>query len=272
MKEPKPSTEAARALANGHIQALIANPPPPKPLRTEPDDFGASLIGPKAVRQIRELACKQTGLTMEQLIEAEKNVSHPREIVPVEPNPHMLARRRMKAADAPELHIRNVGDADPIQCDAWRKVRTFLEGRKGFLVLSGGKGTQKTGSACWALGQVDSGAFLEAGAIIRLSIEQRKTWERIVGAQIVVLDDLGTEKRDGQGVFLAAFFELFNSVYSDCRRMIVTCNLTPGQFKAEPEQGGYGARVYDRLRESGMWCDIGGESVRGNREPGSDDE
>lgn len=264
-------TDEQRALAMGHIEALMANPPASKPLAPDWDDAGAAAIGPAAVKQIRELACKQTGLTMAELLEREKEVSHPREFIAVAPNPHALARRRMKSADAPELHIRNVADVDPMQCEAWQKVRSFLDGRKGFLVLAGGKGTQKTGSACWALGQVERGAFLEAGAIIRLSIEKRNEWERIIKSQIVVLDDLGTEKRDGQGVFLAAFFELFNGIYSDCRRLIVTCNLTPEQFKAEPERGGYGARVYDRLRESGTWSVIGGESVRG-REPGEDDE
>lgn len=269
------SNDEARRYVAERIQALIENPPPEKPYRSLAEEFAtAKAFGNAAVNDLRALACKQTGMTLDELLEAERNVSHPKEFIPVAPSPAVVARRRMKNAGVPELFIQCVADKPPTECYPLMKVREHLDSHDGFLVLSGGKGTRKTGCAAWALGQVDRGGFVEALAVTRLSIEQRPTWDKLLAAEVVVLDDLGTERRDEKGAFIGAFFELFNGVYSGRKRLIITCNLSREQFAAEPERGGYGARVYDRLKETGKWAVVGGESVRGvvERQPGEDDE
>ncbi len=251
------------------IVGLAENPPPVRPEKVEYEDPMAAsrAIGQAYLDRLRRMACKQTGMTLEQLLEAEKNISWPKEIMPVVSSPRQVARRRMKQAGVPELFIRSVGDVEPRPLDAWRHVRDFLDSGQSFLVLSGGKGTGKTGSACWSLGQIDGGRFLDAPEITGMSIREKEQWDRVRGAPLVVLDDLGTERRDEKGYFIGGFFDLFNGCYSGCTRLVITCNISREQFASEPDQGGYGARVYDRLRETGRWVTVGGESIR---EPGEE--
>ncbi len=259
MKANEP-TDAQRAAAAAEIERLIANPPthhPSDPGKRWPESERANLIGSKALQAIRELACKQTGLTMAQLLEAEANVSHPREFITSVPSERALARRRMMKAGVPELFIASVADKAPLECEPIKYIREFLDSRDGFRVLSGGKGTRKTGSACWALGQLDGGAFVHSRDLTRLSIEQRDKWDAINQAPLVVLDDLGTERRDDKGAFNAAVSELIDRAYSSRRRLVLTCNLTKDTFKAV-----YGEREFDRMREVGKWSVIGGVSVR----------
>jgi DNA replication protein DnaC len=110
--------------------------------------------------------------------------------------------------------------------------------------------------------------FIEADDVIRTSIEDKPRWEAILAAPLVVFDDLGTERRDDKAVFLSAFSRLLNTAYSQRRRLLITCNITPQVFKQV-----YGERELDRLREAGKWSTIGGESVRRyEREPGCDDD
>jgi hypothetical protein len=269
MEKPKKINARARADARSAINELIRHSPLPKTPAPPIDDMATSrAIGGAAVQQLRELACRRTGLTMEQLLEAEKAIVWPREIIPVTPSPRMLARRRMAEAHVPELFIACVGDKEPLACDPLTKVRDFLDGTSAFLVLSAAKGTMKTGSACWALGQVDDGAFIEAQDVVQESIEKTTRWQHALAASLLVFDDLGTEKcrTDGEiAQFYDSFYRLFNGVYTGRRRMIITCNLTIEQFKREPEQGGYGTRLYDRFRECGKWWNVGGESVRGQQ-------
>ncbi len=261
-------TPQQHAMVAADIKRLIQNPPLRRevdPAKRWPESEQASLIGGKALQQLRELACKRTGMTMEQLLEAEAAVSHPREFVPLTPSPKQVARGRLKDALVPEKYIRSVVDADPLNCFAMGKVRGFLDSKLGFLMLSGGKGTYKSGSTCWALGQVDGGAYVEAMDLVDVSLNHPVRWKRLLEAPMVVLDDLGVELRKGGAtdVFMGAFHKLYNGAYSGCRRLLLTSNITKAQFRAEPtEGGGYGERAADRFREVGDWWDVPGESVR----------
>ncbi len=276
--ERPPTRQADRDRAQDEIERLIASPPPPRKADAiKHADWNASPIGKQAVDHMRRKLAADRGFTYEQWLAMEADVSHPREVIPIVPSLAVIARRRMMGAGVPVRFIEAVADKAPLDCEPLRYVRDFLDGRDGFRVLSGGKGTRKTGSASWALGQLDGGAFLEASAVTRLSIEQRPKWEAIIASPLVVLDDLGTERRDEKGAFVAALSEMINAIYSQRRRLIVTCNLTPKTFKET-----YGEREYDRLREAGKWSTVAGESVRtyqpalsghyATREPGSDDE
>ncbi len=254
------------AAADSLINHLIANPPPKRvvdPAKRWPETERARAIGGKALQEIRELACKRTGMTMAQLLEAEGNVHHDTSPIAVQNTPE-VARSRMKLAKVPELYTKCVVDRAPIECQALGHVRQFLGSKRNFLVLAGGKGVYKSGSAAWALGQVDAGAFVDAMHLVEISINEKERWQRILSAPLVVVDDLGTEKRDpgSLAVFMDAFQKIHNGAYSNCRRVIYTGNISKSGMNREPEDGGYGTRAYDRLKEAGDWYGIQGESVR----------
>lgn len=268
----RPTSDEDHEKAQALIEHLIANPPGPR------DPEKGRHLDPNAVSILSNLdgcrrkLAKDRGITYEQWLELEANVRHPRDIVPVTPSPRAIARRRMLAAGVPPRFIEAVADKAPIECEPFKHVRDFLDGHDGFLVLSGGKGTYKTGSASWALGQLDGGTFIEAKHITGIAIEDKARWTAIMSAPLVVLDDLGWEKRDEKGAFTNAFSDLLNTVYSHRRRMIITCNMTKETFAKT-----YGAREFDRLKEAGKWATIAGQSVRQydpalhlEREPGEE--
>lgn len=272
MKKPKqkPVTDEHRAMAQEAIEQLVANPPGPRAREVAAyETFAMDIIGD--VNRFREKLAKAKGFTLEQWLAMEADVSHPREFVEVRPSHRVIARRRMLAAGVPEMYIADVADKEPLDCRPYQVVQGFLNSKDGFHVLSGGKGTRKTGSAAWALGQLDGGAFIEAADVVKTAIEQKDRWEHIVHkAPLVVLDDVGTEKRTGElpASFGAAFSDLVNKVYGNRRRLIITCNLTRDSFRKT-----YGEREYDRIKHVGQWSDIAGQSVRDyHREPGSDDD
>lgn len=241
-------------------------------------DFADKLIDDETLKRLRELACRKTGMTMAELLEAEANVCHPKEVIAIQPTPEVLAMWNMKRAGVPDRHLNNVGSKRPIECQALRAVRTWMQTTEAFLVLQGGVGTRKTGSASWTLGQ-SAGRFLEAPGLIGAYLDKteagkRETWDAILRSPLVVLDDLGTERRDAQGIWLEAFTELWNTTYNRSKRLIVTTNtVTPAAFKAETSEGGYGPRSYSRLTESGRWIAVSGEDMRPHmRYPGEDDD
>lgn len=236
----------------------------------------ADALGSATIRQLREHVCRVQNITMEELLEREEAVSHPREAIPCTQNVGISARARMLKAKVPEKYIRSVADRKPLECDPLIWVREFLNSQKGFLTLMGGKGTLKSGSASYALGQIDGGAFIEAQELISVSLaKDQARWNWCLNAPIVVVDDIGLEERKGGGLdaFMKAFYRLFNGVYTNCRRMIITGNMPKTKFALPPEEGGYGERTYDRLKEMGIWYNVAGESVRGtNFYPGSSHE
>lgn len=158
----------------------------------------------------------------------------------------------------PELHLRHVYDQVPAECDALFAVRNLLENRdQSLLVLSGGVGTRKTGSACWALIE-RPGRFVTSSALYRLSVcrkdaDQYKATRR---AQVLVVDDLGCEYRD-KGWFVGEINDIVNERYADCKKTIITTNLDGPAFKER-----YCDRVADRIWEAGKFVELGGESVR----------
>jgi hypothetical protein len=210
-----------------------------------------------------DLAVRATGLSRENLQAAITAAGPPPEYTHPGVDVRARARRRGVVAGVPELHLRNLVDRDPMPGQAWVAVREFLaDDRLGFLVLSGGKGTHKTGSACWMLTQVEGGNFVEAPDLLAVAIEDKARYLRLRVSRYVVLDDLGTEIRDGKGLFQGVLNTLWNGWYAGCAKVITTCNLTAEEFRRPPEKGGYGERIYDRLRERGRWICIGGESRR----------
>jgi hypothetical protein len=207
-----------------------------------------------------EMAERDTGLTREQLL-AQKEAAWAEVLAPPPPpDPRAAIRRRMTDAGVPELYIQHVGDVEPHECDALAKVREHLERRAaGFLVLAGGKGIFKTGSACWMLGQVDGGVFVEACDLLDIAFHDRPMFLRLRRAKYVVLDELGAEGV-GEGNDLSYFKRELNRLckgwYANAATVIVTGNIRRADFDA------YGERIKSCMSERGRFFTIGGEDQR----------
>lgn len=201
---------------------------------------------------IMQAAIRATGMTREQIL-----AGAPQPLALPAPT---ADRDTVVARGVPELHIRHVYDNAPAPCDALDAVRDFISGPQTLLVLSGGVGTRKSGSACWALSQ-RAGRYVTADDLSRLAAAKDEegvvAYRKAKKAQLLVVDDLGGEYLDEKGWFARVFNSLIDHRYSACLKTIITTNLDPAKFKAN-----YGERVADRIRESGRFLEVGGQSVR----------
>ena len=184
-------------------------------------------------------------------------------IVELPPEPVKPSREKIAERGVPERHIRAVFDREPIECKPLELVRKFLASDRDILVLSGTRGTRKSGSACWALTQ-RAGLFVTANDLSRIArsrAEDVQRKERLTHTcALLVIDDLGTEYNDDKGWFTHLLNDVVNDRYSNCLKTILVTNLEPERFKTT-----YGERVADRIRECGTFETIGGASVRGRK-------
>lgn len=213
--------------------------------------------------KVRAMAAKATGMSVEQLEAAAAALPLHEPLPAPAPSPERLARRRMEAAGVPELYVKAVADREPIACPALDATQALLAAGGGFLVLSGGIGTRKTGSAAWLLSQLDGGEYVEAHELLSIAFEDKARYLRLVHARVIVLDEVKAESQqlDEKGHWLRVFDALFGSWYARCATVVITCNLTKPQFAAV-----VGERAIDRIRERGVdggWFSVPGESVRG---------
>lgn len=182
------------------------------------------------------------------------------ELPPELPKPK-VDRETLKGRRVPEVHIRNVFDREPVQCEALTAVAAFIASETRFLVLSGGVGTRKSGSAAYALTQ-RSGCFIRASELKDVNTkddeDSRALRKRMRTCSLLILDDAGTEYESERGFTTSLIQTLINDRYEECGKTVITCNLTAKDFKAK-----YGERTADRIRESGRFVVIGGNSVRG---------
>lgn len=165
-------------------------------------------------------------------------------------------------------------------------AQEFLDDRKAStLVLLGNVGVGKTFAAVaylevharryaavWAARQsaseleqerlpVANVRFITAPAFARLGLFGKDVAEQLEELEVVdhlVLDDLGAEHLSGP--FLANLGELLDRRLRECRRTVVTGNISLETFADR-----YGARLRDRLREAGHVHVLAGESLRGKR-------
>ena len=207
------------------------------------------------VRRMIATACKATGLSEHELKARSEALGCDFDAPPVSREP----REVIAARGVPEKHLRAIFDREPIECDALRAVREFLAGDKTSLVLAGGVGTRKSGSACWALTQ-RPGVFVTEDEALRLYTSRLEdditSMRRIRAAQVLVIDDIG-EYSDDKGWSTKVITGLWNHRYSSELKLIVTVNKTAKQFADE-----FGQRIVDRVRESGRFVELGGQSVR----------
>ncbi len=249
----------------------------------EPEPVG------EIARLIARVAAANTGLTPEELARKAAEIDLEEASRAATPQVRELEarimRRRMLEAGVPEEHVANLAlsaqgiVAAPAECDALAKVRALYaeppEGRT-IVMLSGGLGVRKTGSACWLLGKGDGGVYVEADELLAVKIEDPKRYLKLKHAPLVVIDELGTEIPDEKGYWLKTFGVLFNSWYASRARVVMTSNLVAdseadsekvpvGQRMVRKPPGFrqlYGSKVWSRFEQRGKWFDIGGESVR----------
>lgn len=84
-----------------------------------------------------------------------------------------------------------------------------------------------------------------------------KAIAKLLNAERLVVDDLGTEFADAKGSTVATFDEVINHRWSNRRPTVLTTNHTAASFKAQ-----YGERIADRIREDGGFLALAGASLR----------
>jgi hypothetical protein len=206
-------------------------------------------------RETMAAAMRATGLSEAEIRFRAAAMGQEMPAMPVE----RVSRETVAARGVPEKHLRAIYDREPIECDALDAVRAFLASDKTSLVLAGGVGTRKSGSACWALTQ-RPGVFLTEDEVLRLYASRLEddiaAMRRARQAQVLVIDDIG-EYSDDKGWGTKVITGLWNHRYSSELKLIVTANKTAKEFAAE-----FGQRIVDRVRESGRFVELGGKSVR----------
>lgn len=138
-------------------------------------------------------------------------------------------------------------------------IARWLDSPDWFLCLAGGVGTGKTTAASLAL--LAEGGYMVTATETADHLFDRAWWDGLGGQPLVVLDDLGTEKRDGEGYWLARWWSFVDSRYRDKQKLVVTTNMPLDVFRSTYCDGD-GGRTLDRLRDGGRFSRIGGESMR----------
>lgn len=156
-----------------------------------------------------------------------------------------------------------------------RAVRAwFLAPSPGFLVLLGDVGTGKSVAAAYACLQQASledpntrptgwdrescvwVASAELAALSSFEAADKAWFQRMQDCALLVLDDLGTEQLHPQAQ--QRLERLLNARHEHSRRTVITSNATKDVFKTH-----VGARISDRIRDSGRVVNCGNQSLRG---------
>lgn len=165
----------------------------------------------------------------------------------------------------PMLHAAEVGGPGGTELTpALAAVGPFLPPSqpKTILILAGGVGVGKTVAAAWGCA-FHRGTMVKALDLIRAGLfpDDAGYWPNLYRAPLLAIDDLGSEPLDTKGYGHALVADLFDRRYDAGRKTIATTNLTHEQFKGRYGDGA-GRRLWDRIREMGIWVDLGGGSLR----------
>lgn len=128
-------------------------------------------------------------------------------------------------------------------------------------VLSGPTGVGKSLAAAW-WAKRENALWVRSRAIVAMA-DWGDDWARVLRAQALVIDDVGTEAdADLKRGWAARFDELLDVRIYGGRRTVITTNAGGKEFAAL-----VGARVIDRLKEHGRWVSLSGSSLRGEVAP-----
>ena len=131
------------------------------------------------------------------------------------------------------------------------------DAKPGIVCLSGGPGVGKTIAAGRWLWERGRGRFMKSARLARVNRYDRDEMRQLLAQPALVLDDLGTEFVDNKGNFHAIVDELIDYRYDYGLPLVITTNLSGVDFKARYEE-----RIADRIRESGRFVEIAGDSMR----------
>jgi DNA replication protein DnaC len=118
------------------------------------------------------------------------------------------------------------------------------------------------GQGVWT--EIDlSSRFIAAMELPRHGLygEDGKFWDGLKDVDRLVIDDLGTEPLDGKGYALANLGDLLSQRHAWQRKTLITTNLSLEAFR-ERYLAHDGGRLYDRLREAGLFYECSGASMR----------
>jgi DNA replication protein DnaC len=175
-------------------------------------------------------------------------------------------RRSLVERGCPAKDLERAISGDMSETQALVEARGALELDLVLLVLSGLRGCGKTTAAAWWLVQrrppskyvrTDVPRFVDATALARWPKYDNDQMFELERASALVVDDLGVEYDDKGGAFRSFLDGLVNARYAACLPTLITTNLRGDEFKAR-----YGERIADRIRESGRYVELAGESLR----------
>lgn len=159
-----------------------------------------------------------------------------------------LAAPNLEELGWPSHALRAARGADE-KWDTTRRMLGHKFSERSVVVLSGFAGCGKTvAAAAWAIRSGLRVCFLRAATFAASSRYDDDLRAERFNAPALVLDDLGAEYLDAKGSFLVDLDELVDTYYGNERPLVITTNLTAGEFKAR-----YGARIERRIRECGVW-------------------
>lgn len=138
-------------------------------------------------------------------------------------------------------------------------VLRWIDSPKWFLCLGGGPGCGKTTAAAAAL--LTLGGQMVTAMETTDHLFDRPWWAELETFRVVAIDDLGTEKPDGEGYWQTRWFSLADQRYRTDQRMVITTNMTRDDWIARYCEGD-GGRTRDRLREGGVFASLSGASMR----------
>lgn len=137
----------------------------------------------------------------------------------------------------------------------------------GFIILAGGVGCGKTLYACYlaicvSLKTRTIPVYVNSYDFHNLCFENKHFQEEYLETCMVV-DDMGDEyfANNEKGWGLSQWNSFFNQRYQCKSATIITTNLLAEEFRVR-----YGARIFDRVTESGFWINHSGDSLRKPRE------
>lgn len=172
-----------------------------------------------------------------------------------------------RGAPADDLGRVMRGELD--ETPALASVRSAVAAGTKLLALSGPPGIGKTTAACWwlvhargraSLVQPRPALFVRAGQLSRWPRFKEDRMRDLERARALVLDDLGVEFDDTKGALRSLLDDLVDARYAAELPTLLTTNLSGVAFKQR-----YHERIADRLRGSGGFVPLRGESLRGRR-------
>ena len=133
-------------------------------------------------------------------------------------------------------------------------TREWLAGPKTFLIMAGDRGIGKTVASAWAVKE-EGGLFRKARDIAWLSQFDTEGRDVLLRANVLAIDDLGTEPLDDKGWALSMIYAVLDHRYDSARKTLITTNLSVDAMGQR--YGKDGGRLFRRFKETGDWIELG---------------